>query len=82
VHDVREEARATLVAYGFLNGLSYDEIEQSSYKEPKWDRVRAMVKKYGEEGTPEERLEQLEEWRKTIRNNRGMYIPVKQEETV
>lgn len=73
VHEVRDEARATNVAYGFLNGLSYSEIEASCYAEPKWDRVAAMVKKYGEEGTAEERVAALIEWRKTLRDNRGMY---------
>jgi hypothetical protein len=73
VHDGRDEQRATLVAYGFLNGLYYWQIEESAYKEPKWDRVAAMVKKYGTEGTAEERVAALQEWRKTYRDNRGMY---------
>lgn len=73
VHDVREEARATNIAYGFLNGLAYHEIETASYHEPKWDRVAAMIKKYGTEGTAEERIRDLKEWQKTFRDNRGMY---------
>lgn len=73
VHDVRDEARATNIAYGFLNGLAYSEIEASCYAEPKWSRVADMVKKYGEEGTAEERVAALIEWRKTLRDNRGMY---------
>lgn len=73
VHDVREESRATNVAYGFLNGLRYDEIEASCYYEPRWDRVRAMVKKYGTEGTAEERAAALDEWKQTYIDNKGMY---------
>lgn len=76
VHDVRDEARATNVAYGFLNGLKYSEIEHSSYEQPKWDRVAAMVKKYGTEGTAEERVIQLIKWRETMQDNRGMYKAV------
>ena len=80
VHNVREEARATNVAYGFLNGLAYGDIEASCYEEPKWHRVEAMVKKYGTEGTAEERIAALTEWRKTWIDNRGMYRPVGQHE--
>jgi len=76
VHDVREEARATNIAYGFLNGLAYADIEQSSYEEPKWNRVAAMVKKYGTEGTAEERIQALLEWKKTTKDNRGMFRAV------
>jgi hypothetical protein len=76
VHDVREEARATNVAYGFLNGLAYGEIEASCYAEPKWDRVRAMVKKYGVEGSVEERLAAFEEWKQTYIDNKGMFRAV------
>lgn len=76
VHDVRDEARATNIAYGFLNGLTYNEIEEVSYAQPKWDRVAAMVKKYGTEGTAEERVYALLEWKKTLRDNRGMYRAV------
>ena len=42
-----------------------------------------MVKKYGEVGTAEERINALIEWRKTIRDNRGMFhaIVMKAEQT-
>jgi hypothetical protein len=76
VVDVRKEARATIVAYGFLNGLAYHEIESASYEEPDWTRVSAMVAKYGTEGTIAERATALKEWRQTKRDNRGMYRPV------
>ena len=45
--DVRGEARATHVAYGFLRGREYACIEPKSYTQPDWKRVEAMVKKYG-----------------------------------
>lgn len=45
---VREEARATHVAYGFLKGMSYDAVEPSAKSKPNWDKVVHMVKKYGD----------------------------------
>lgn len=63
--DVRNEARATLVAYGYLRGKKLCEIEPKMknsrfftlYVEP---RVKAMVDKYG---TPEQRTA-YSEWKK------------------
>ena len=43
---VREEARLTGLAYGFLRGRAYDQIEKSE-REPNWDRVKKMIDKYG-----------------------------------
>jgi hypothetical protein len=48
VFDVRREARAALLAYGFLRGKSYFAIEAKCYEEPDWTRVAELVKKYGE----------------------------------
>jgi hypothetical protein len=44
---VRSESRATLLAYGFLRGLHYRQIENGSKGSPDWKKVEAMVKKYG-----------------------------------
>lgn len=47
---VRFEARHTLLAYGFLRGRSYEQLEPGAREKnnhPTWDRVREMVKKYG-----------------------------------
>ena len=64
---VRPEARATHIAYGFLRGRSYRQLERlpkdrkpSFLEGPKWDRVEAMVKKYGKLGD----IAKLKEWRK------------------
>ncbi len=40
------EARLTLIAYGYLRGKAYREIEQKAEKAIDWKRVEAMVKKY------------------------------------
>ena len=47
---VRPEARHTHLAYGFLRGRRYRQIEprlRDSTPRPDWDRVAAMVAKYG-----------------------------------
>ncbi len=47
VMDVRRETRATHLAYGFLRGRTWAQIESYSTSPPDWKRVEAMVKKYG-----------------------------------
>jgi hypothetical protein len=44
---VRREARATLLAYQYLRGKSYESCEGIGKTTPKWDNVKRMVKKYG-----------------------------------
>ena len=45
--DVRNEARAALIAYGFLRGREYKAIEAKPQSSPNWDRARALALKYG-----------------------------------
>jgi len=45
--DVRREARASLLAYGFLRGRTYALMEAKSYDDPPMSRVAELVKKYG-----------------------------------
>lgn len=50
--DVRSEARCALLAYGFLRGRRFDQIERPiKYRNqnPDWDRVGRMVAKFGSE---------------------------------
>jgi hypothetical protein len=47
VNFLRAEARATHVAYGLLRGKTLDQIEPKSKSKPDWERVNAMLKKYG-----------------------------------
>lgn len=49
-HDVRREARAAALAYGFLRGRAYKQIEGKTHCDPDRDRVAALVKKYGPPG--------------------------------
>lgn len=44
---VREEARHTHLAYGFIRGKSYAKIEHCRFdNQPNWDKVTKMVNKY------------------------------------
>ncbi|WP_027685072.1 hypothetical protein [Rhizobium leguminosarum] len=61
-YDVREEARAAHVAYGFLRGRTYAQVEGAALSSPKWDRVEALVKKYGD-GDLADRLKKFSEWK-------------------
>lgn len=44
---VRRASRETLLAYGFLRGKKYEEIEKTSRTQPNWSNVGKMVLKYG-----------------------------------
>jgi hypothetical protein len=49
IFKVRPEARAAHLAYGFLCGTAYAEMETYSYTWPDWDRIQEMVLRHGEE---------------------------------
>ena len=59
INDVRKEARAALLAYGFLRGRALREIERTHERSPDWQRVAELVKKYG---SPAQAKEQLPAW--------------------
>lgn len=45
--DVRSEARVAHLAYGFIRGRKYEEMEAKALFPPNWERVRQLVKKFG-----------------------------------
>jgi hypothetical protein len=60
---VREESRAAHVAYGFLNGYKYRDLENDHTRlQPHWNRILDLVYKYGEKGTPDDRAIDLLTW--------------------
>lgn len=61
IEDVRKEARNTCLAYGFLKGKTYNEIEKKVKTKPDWRRVMQLVLKYGE-GDPEIMKQQFKKW--------------------
>lgn len=50
VIDVRREARAANLAYGFIRGRTHEQMEGSRKTEPDWEKVRRLCKKYGPAG--------------------------------
>jgi len=47
LHEVRPEARASCLAYGFLRGRTYRRMEQICYTKPDWAKVERIAIKYG-----------------------------------
>lgn len=46
---LKSDERAALLAYGFLRGKSYKQLENLCYTEPNWAKVKANVKTFGED---------------------------------
>ncbi len=44
---VRREARSALLAYGFLRGRQYLQLEAKVHTKPDWRRVEELVSRYG-----------------------------------
>lgn len=61
---VRREARSSHIAYGFLLGRSYQQIENLSYVQPDWARVEQLITKYYE-GDPRTIQQRYAEWKDT-----------------
>ena len=47
---VRKAARETHLAYGYLRGRTYEQMEPEAYTKPDWAAVEKMVVKYGKPG--------------------------------
>ena len=60
--DVRDEARSSFVAYGFLRGRTYKVVEGSAKTAPDWKRVEQLVRKYGTDDI-RDRMQRFEEWK-------------------
>lgn len=64
---VRPEARATHLAYSFLRGKRYADIERHVRTDPDWGKIQKMVERYGTfdwKAKPAE-AERFQEWKKT-----------------
>lgn len=62
VNEVRIEARAALVAYAYVRGRAYAQLEAFPLTPPRWDRVLILVRRYG--GLPKLEAKDLEVWAK------------------
>jgi hypothetical protein len=61
--EVRPEQRSALLAYGFLRGRRYKQLEAKCHTEPNWNRVRDLVAKYGSEQDRKMIADSLHLWR-------------------
>lgn len=72
---VREEARRTLLAYGFIRGRAYEIMENNSVTPVNWKQVEKMVAKHAPDTLP-----LFAEWaasaERFIANNRAAQTPV------
>lgn len=59
---VRKEARATLIAYGYLRGKSYEAIEPGVTTTPDWAKVKSMVTRYG----TKDQAAEFDSWLKAV----------------
>lgn len=66
VHDVRDETRATLLAYAFIRGKTYRSVEAHRSPTPKWAgivlRAATMVGKYGTPDMKKAPVDILKTW--------------------
>ena len=46
VVDVRREARASQLAYAYMRGTAYLRVEQTCKREPNWERVENVAKRF------------------------------------
>lgn len=68
-HEVREAARAAQLAYGFLRGIPYLEIEEKRKLEKEYrfqnyikPEIKRLAKKFGRLGRDESYEEEIEKW--------------------
>lgn len=60
---VRQASRNALLAYGFIRGRKYRQIEPKAESQPNWEEVKRQVLKYGPQtGDRKELAERVEKW--------------------
>ena len=60
--ELKQESRCSNLAYAFLRGHSYQDVERLSFNQPNWPRIERLVVKFGNE---DERviLQRFAEWK-------------------
>jgi len=75
IFDIRKEARTAQLAYGFLKGKPFREIENRSYSQPNWDRIEKLAIRYGEVD-PDLIKQAFAEWkREALAGMKETYLP-------
>lgn len=70
---VRPECRHSNIAYGFMRGRAYKQIENKCYEQPNWERVARIVNtfsgaKYIAKGMDKQLFEDIKAWGAVIPN--------------
>lgn len=60
--DVRNEQRSALLAYAFLRGRQYKQLERKCYTKPNWNRIIDLAAKYGAEADRKVVADQIRVW--------------------
>ena len=63
--DLRKEARAAHLAYNFLRGTPYRDVEFTYHDAPDWIRVKEIAKKFG----PRAEWLKIDDWRQLGHNS-------------
>ena len=61
-YDVRNEARSAQLAYGYLRGRKYRQLEAKCYIAPNRERIRDLIYKYGVAKDKAAIWEALKQW--------------------
>ena len=69
--EVRREARCSHLAYGYLRGTKYREMEATCHpdrKGPDWENIAGIVKRFGELGHNQDKFveDNLKEWKEDV----------------
>lgn len=61
--DIRDESRSAQVAYGYIRGKSYPNVENATpFNPPTWNRVVDLVVKYGPNKDRNKVIDDLKNW--------------------
>jgi len=61
---LREESRSAQLAYAFLRGLQYEQVERKCKTPPNWYRVKQLVEKFGRCWNTEENYSRMKDDKK------------------
>lgn len=61
---LRPDARHANIAYGFVRGRAYKQVEAKAYNQPHWSKVIKLVERYGEAYKGKDVQALIEEWYK------------------
>lgn len=46
IHVVRTECRSANIAYGYMRGRAYKQIEHKCYEQPNWERIATIIRDF------------------------------------